>query len=220
MREKSLVREVLLVLLVVGLCTGLYVLSSELSLEEIQGIIEENRVVGAVLFGVLMFATTVLAPLTSLPLIPLLAPFLGPFTTGIACFTGWSLGAFASFFIGRHYGRPVVSKFIKVETMERYESYIPPETSFFLIVLLRMVLPVDILSYALGMVTTVPFREYALATMLGVSWFSFAFPYLSVSALSGNYVLLGGISVASVVILFVSSKYAKRIIGATRKNTK
>jgi uncharacterized membrane protein YdjX (TVP38/TMEM64 family) len=106
----------------------------------------------------------------------------------------------------------VVSKLINLESLRRYEGYVKPETGFLLIVLLRMVLPVDILSYALGMFSTVSFPVYALATMLGIVWFSFAFAYLGMALVDGDYVLLTGIGVASVLILSGSWHYARRIL--------
>jgi uncharacterized membrane protein YdjX (TVP38/TMEM64 family) len=195
-----------------------YTVVSRFSAPEIVRIVGENRLLGVVLFGSIMFGTTVIAPLASLPLVPVIAPFLGPFTTGLASFVGWALGAFVAFFIGRQYGRPVVSKFINLESLRRYEEYVKPETGFLLIVLLRMLLPVDVLSYALGMFSTVSFPVYALATMLGIVWFSFAFAYFGTAVADGDYVLLSGIGVASVLILGGSWHYVRRVIGRRGKD--
>jgi uncharacterized membrane protein YdjX (TVP38/TMEM64 family) len=181
--------------------------------DTLMSIVQENRVLGAVLLGFIMFMTTVIAPLTSLPLVPLVAPFLGPFTTGVACFVGWTLGAVVAFLVGRYYGQPFMAKFIDMKTINKYETYIPPDTGFMLIVLLRMIIPVDVLSYALGIFsTTVSLYRYTLASMVGILWFSFAFAYFGDALKKHNYVLLAGISVASVVILLFSWHYARRLL--------
>jgi uncharacterized membrane protein YdjX (TVP38/TMEM64 family) len=78
-----------------------------------------------------------------------------------------------------------------------------------LIVALRMILPVDVLSYALGMLSTVSFRIYTLASAIGILWFSFAFAYMGEAFKNDNYVLLSCISVASVVVLYSAWRYAQ-----------
>lgn len=201
--------DALILLLVLALG---YVLVSQLPGERVAEIVREHRLFGAVLFAFIMFGTTVIAPLASLPLVPVLSPILGPFTVGLSAFLGWTLGAFVAFWIGRRYGRPVAGRFVSLETLGKYEAYLTPETGFFLIVALRMLLPVDVLSYALGIFTRVSFPVYALATMLGIVWFSFAFAYLGAAASEADYVLLGGIGVASVVILGLSWRIARKIL--------
>ena len=197
--------------LVLILC-GVYFFATGFSFEELQNIAREHRIQGAVLLATLMFSTTVLAPLTSLPLIPLVAPFLGPFVTGLACYTGWVLGAVVAFWIGRQYGKPFVSRYIDLSTIRKYEKYIRPDVGFLYIVLLHMIIPVDIFSYALGMLTTVSIRLYACATLVGLLWFSFAFAYAGSALMSGDYVLLGSIGVASGVILYLSWRYARKVL--------
>lgn len=197
-----------ILLLVVGI---LSVVASvmHLPLEAITHYIESHRGVGVLLFTGLMFLSTVIAPLMTLPLVPLVAPILGPTVTALASIIGWTLGAIVAFLIARYGGRPLLSKYIALETLERYESTLPKQTHFFLIVMMRMMIPVDVLSYALGFISTVGILEYTLATLIGVSWFSFAFAYFGEAFFSHNYVLLGGISVASVIILLIASWYVR-----------
>ncbi len=188
----------------------LYLAVTNLSFEGLTRIAEEHRIQGAVLFGMLMFTTTVIAPLTSLPLVPMIAPFLGPFTTGLACYIGWTLGAVVAFWIGRTYGQPLVSRYIRIESIKKYESYIRPDMGFVLITVLHLVIPVDIFSYTLAMFTTVSLRIYALSTVLGILWFSFAFAYLGDAIANQDYVLLSVLGVASVLILYISWRYVRR----------
>jgi uncharacterized membrane protein YdjX (TVP38/TMEM64 family) len=194
------------------LLLGGYMLLSNFSYDELKEVAQAHRLRGAILLGFIMFGTTVIAPLTSLPLVPVIAPFLGPFTTGLACYVGWVLGAIAAFLIGRHYGQAFVSRYVNMEPFQKYERYFGDEANLFLIITLRMVVPVDILSYVIGIFSGISFKIYTIATMIGVFWFSFAFAYLGDSLFEKNYVLLLGLGVASMVILFTSWWYVRKRI--------
>jgi uncharacterized membrane protein YdjX (TVP38/TMEM64 family) len=161
----------------------------------------EHRILGAVLFACLMFITTIVAPLSSLGVVPMIAPLLGPFTTGVACYVGWLMGALVAFYIGRIYGQPFVSKVMSQTAWSRYMRYLQKDMSFVYIIMLRMVLPVDILSYLLGAFTIVSFAKYTVASAIGILWFSFAFAYLGEALMKGDYVLIAKVGVASVAIL-------------------
>ena len=91
-------------------------------------------------------------------------------------------------------------------------SYLNEDIGFVTIVMLRLVLPVDVLSYALGLFTFVSYSVYIRATLLGVLWFPFALAYMGTTLLAGDYVLLVSIGVASVVILVLAWHYASRTI--------
>ncbi len=195
-----------------------YTFTRTFSPDQLINIAEEHKIFGALIFGSVMFFTTVFAPLTALPLVPLLSPILGPFITGLAAYTGWLLGAVVSFAVGRHFGQPVVERYVPMGKIREYEKHLNPDMSFFYIVALRMIVPVDILSYALGIGTHVPFKLYVYATAVGIAWFSFAFAYLGETLLNGNYVLFASIGVASVVILTVSWVYVRRTLSKTQRD--
>jgi uncharacterized membrane protein YdjX (TVP38/TMEM64 family) len=171
---------------------------------------EENRLLGAVLLSCVMFASTVIAPITTLPLVPVIAPFLGPFTTALASIFGWTAGAVVAFLIARYGGKPLLRKFMHIESIERYERALPQQTHFLLLVMLRIAVPVDALSYLLGFVSTVSLREYILTTLIGVSWFAFAFAYLGDAFYTENYVLFGAVGVASLFVVVYAVWYVWR----------
>jgi hypothetical protein len=50
---------------------------------------------------------------------------------------------------------------------------------------------------------------YIASTMIGILWFSIVLAYLGEVFMKGNYVLLAGISVASVAVLYISWRYIK-----------
>jgi uncharacterized membrane protein YdjX (TVP38/TMEM64 family) len=201
--------------LIIVVVVGVYLYGTD----AVVGIGAEHRIVGAVVFSLTIFSTTVVAPLSSLPLVPVLAPILGPFTTGLACFVGWTLGAVVAFLIGRYGGRPLLERRWNLDAYRHYEKLLSTEMSFVLIVALRMVIPVDVLSYALGVMSTVSLPVYTGATMVGIFWFSFAFAYFGDSLVERNYVLLAGIGVASVTVLVFSFLYIRYIVLARKNDT-
>lgn len=188
---------------------GLFFMSDSASFDVFVLYVQGHRILGAFVFGGLMFVATVFAPLTVLPLVPLVSPLLGPFTTATASFIGWTLGAVVAFAIARKFGQPIVCRFVPESDIKKISVYLHDETGFAIMVALRLVLPVDALSYALGLFTTVTYPVYIASTMIGILWFSIAFSYIGDVFVKGNYVLLAGISVASVAALYISWRYIR-----------
>jgi len=174
------------------------------------------------IFGLILAMTvsTVIAPVAILPLIPMIAPLLGPFTTGFASWIGWTIGSVIAFCIARYGGRPLLARFASLETIQNYERKIPQEAHFALIIAMRIVIPVDVLSYALGLFSSVSFWVYTSASSLGILWFSFAFAYIGYALDSGDTVLFLSYSVASAIIFLVASVYVYRITQRSQKKTK
>lgn len=194
---------------------GIFALSTvsffwDAPVEMLELYIGDHVFIGALVFCLVMIVATVIAPVTIFPMIPMIAPVLGPFVTGLASVIGWTIGAVVAFLIARHAGRPVLSKFISLDSLERYEALIPHEARFLTIVLLRMMIPVDVLSYALGFISSVSIAEYTLATVVGVSYFSFAFAYLGEAALEQDTRLFVVLGIVSMIVFALSWWYVAR----------
>lgn len=171
---------------------------------------QTHHLLGAFLFGVLMLVATVLAPLAVLPLVPLMAPILGPFVTGFSAYVGWVLGAIIAFWLARRFGQSFIFRLVPERDIQKMSTYTNGHFGFWTIVMLRLVIPVDALSYALGLFTPVTYRVYIGATMLGTLWFSFAFAYMGNVLIEGDYVLLAVIGVASIAILFTGWRFIQK----------
>lgn len=165
--------------------------------------------VSYVSYVLLLAIAVVVMPLTVMPLIPFASSMIGPLATALLSIVGWTLGGVVAFLISRHIGRPVLSRFVDLSQTDYWVAYLKPRSRFWLIVLLRLTLPVDIVSYTLGFSKGIPLLEYTLATLVGVTWFSFAFAYLGNAFLTGNILLIASISGLSIVI-FVSAWYFLR----------
>lgn len=167
--------------------------------------------VGPVAF-VLITALLVVAiiPLDLVFLVPLGIALWGPAATALLSITGWVLGSAAAFAIARRYGRPVVVRVIGAHRVEVLERHVPTTNLFWLVVLLRMCVPVDLLSYALGLSSRLPWRSYILATALGVTPFAFFFAYAGTLPLARQLpVVLAGLAAAA-LMLFVAQRVARR----------
>jgi len=153
---------------------------------------------GILIYLLITVFAIVVAPVSMMPLIPIASNLYGVFYAAIINIIGWTIGSFIVFFICRKYGKNLIKKFVSLEKLYEWESRIPKEKVFLTLILLRMSVPVDILSYALSLLTKINFRTYALTTIIGVIPFSFVFSYLGTIPLV--YQLAGFVLIGFVVV--------------------
>lgn len=154
-------------------------------------------------YVLILVGAVVFMPVTVMPIIPMASASLGPLIIALLSIVGWTIGAVIAFLIARHVGRPIVEKWVSLERVDTFIAKATPRSKFLIIVLLRLTIPVDVASYALGLTRTIGFLEYTLATFVGVIWFSFAFAYMGDALFSGNTPLLIELAGASLVIFTV-----------------
>jgi len=131
-----------------------------------------------VAYVIIAVIATVAAPVSAGPLIPIAANAWGVAITAALSILGWTIGSLVAFAIGRRYGLPLAQKFFSVRNLENMHKHIPQERIFWSVVLLRIMIPVDLLSYALGIFGVLGWRRYTLATIIGITPFAFIFAYL------------------------------------------
>jgi len=146
-------------------------------------LVEISSMIGKSFFGMLIYVgvviiAIVIAPVSMVPLIPLASGVWGWFFSAILNIVGWTIGAVIAFYLARKYGVPLVEKFIPLERIHAAEKLVPKGNVFWSVVFLRMSVPVDILSYALGLFSKISLRRYVLATVIGVTPFAFVFAYM------------------------------------------
>lgn len=140
-------------------------------------IVEIGGVWGMLTYVLITIAAVVLAPISTLPLVPLAGIIWGGFLAGILSVVGWSAGALIAFWLARQFGRPLVKHIASIKKICEIESRLPRQNRFWTIVFLRIALPVDVLSYALGLFSDMSYGNYFLATVVGVSPFAFILTY-------------------------------------------
>lgn len=116
-------------------------------------------------------------PLDIVFLVPLGVSLWGPVPTALLMITGWTLGAGIAFLVARRCGSPIVARLVGSERVMILSERIPPGELFWSVVFLRLVVPVDILSYALGLFSQLSLGRYLLATVIGITPFGFFFSF-------------------------------------------
>jgi len=163
-------------------------------------VIEFKGLAGMVVYVLLEVVSIVVVPVTTFPLLPIAVVLWGGFLAAVLNVIGWMIGAVIAFSLARKYGRPFVSRFIKSKYLIHLEKLVPQKNIFWSIVILRMSIPTDILSYALGLFTNIPMNIYLLATFFGLIPFAFIFAYsvtlsvwyqISALALSASLIYYG-----------------------------
>lgn len=144
----------------------------KIPIEGLKVFFAEHTVLGPVVYILANISTIVIMPLTMMPFIPFGVEIFGWFWAGLLFYTGWTIGSLLAFTISRKFGRPFISRFISLETIDKMEQKIPEGLEIGFLLFLRVVLPADILSYALGL-TKLEWRKYVLITLIGLLPFSF-----------------------------------------------
>lgn len=188
---------------------ALFILSSDDVVNFFKGYME-GSVWGPLAFIGALIAAVVLAPVTVVPLIPLAGSVFGPFWAGVLSVIGWTLGAIAAYLLARYIGKPIVKYIVPLESIEKFEARLSGQATFWGLVALRIVVPVDVLSFAVGLFTRMPLYPYALATLIGVTPFSFIFSYGGTALAEGSIGRLVTISVVGLLLFFVVLRYATK----------
>jgi len=179
-------KYVLLLILVVILAAPF------LFIENISGIlfgfVGTNYILASFIYILLLVASVVLAPFT-MPLFLVSGGIFGPMVASIYNIVGWGIGAIAAFLLARLLGRPALSKFVSLKRIDEYEEKIPKDIEFWGIVLLRIIVPVDLLSYFLGFFSSISFSRYTVATFIGIAPFAIIFAYGGSALFEGRYIV-------------------------------
>jgi len=135
-------------------------------------------------------------------LIPLGAHLYGVPTTALMSILGWTIGSGIAFLIARKFGAAVVEKMIGLDRVRAIERRIPTRNLFWSVVGLRMLVSVDLLSYALGLFSSLSWPSYLLATTIGVTPFGFYFAYAGTLPLHFQIVaIIAALILATAVML-------------------
>ncbi len=162
---------------------------------------------GILIYLLVIIVAIVIAPISMMPFVPIAANMWGWFNSALIHIVGWSLGSFIVFFVSRKFGVPLIRKFVSLEKINKFEKKVSKEEVFWGIVVLRMITPVDILSYALSLFTKVKFRTYALATIIGIIPFAFVFSYLGTVPF---YYQIAGFVLIGLIVTLVLEFYKKK----------
>ena len=139
----------------------------------------KQGVFGMAIYVLGAMIATVIAPMSFLPILPIAVTIWGSFMAAVLSIIAWTLGAAIAFIIARRYGRPLVENMVGKRKMNYMEGFLPKRYLFLAVVFLRIALPVDLLSYALGLFGVMTFWPYIAATIIGITPFAFVFSYIA-----------------------------------------
>ena len=124
----------------------------------------------------------------------------GSLAAALPSIAGWTVGSVLVYEMTRRYGRPFALRFVDEETINGIDRHIPAQYLFLFVVFARMIVPVDVLSYALGLVAPLSLGAYTLATALGVTPFALLFAFALESTSNVSLFLVGALAVVCSVI--------------------
>lgn len=101
----------------------------------------------------------------------------GPYLGALLNWIGRMIGHIAAFFIARFFGRKIADRFVKKETLERYDRYISNKSLVLFILYFLPLFPDDELSYLAGL-SRMRFRMFFLANFFGHIGGSLGLAYL------------------------------------------
>ena len=176
--------------------------------EEVGVFVERGGIFGMIVYVIIAIIATVAAPVSAAPLIPIAANAWGVVITATLSIFGWTVGSLVAFAIGRRYGLPLVQKFVSSQKLEKLHKHIPHEKVFWSVVLLRIMIPVDLLSYALGIFGVLNWERYTLATVIGIVPFAFIFAYMGTLPVSYQlFSIPAGVLLISIVYISGGKKF-------------
>lgn len=130
--------------------------------------IGENKTGGILIYIASIVIAIVLAPLTILPFIPIAVEIWGILWTSIFSIIGLIIGSVIAFWIARKFGTVLVKKFVSLDNIAEISKKIPDRNLFWYLIFIRIIIPVDILSYALGLFTKISWKLFLSTTVIGV----------------------------------------------------
>jgi uncharacterized membrane protein YdjX (TVP38/TMEM64 family) len=168
--------------------------------ESIKEFIDHNAFQGVVVYIALNILDAVIAPGATLPLIPIAAKAWGRIPAALVTTIGWTTGSLVAFYIARRWGTPIVKKLTSIDRVKRLRPYVPKHP-FWSVVLLRLVVPMDVISYVLGLFTDMTWSRYALATALGLTPSAFILTYIGKTPRGYDFIMfgIGGVIVGWIV---------------------
>lgn len=173
--------------------------------EPIRAFINGHAFWGLFLYIALNIADAVVAPGATLPLIPVAVRVWGRVLAALTTTAGWTAGSLIAFLIARRWGYPVVRKITSIERVRAMRRYIP-ENLFWSIVLVRLVLPMDVISYVLGLFTDIGWPTYAAATALGLMPSAFVLAYFGKLSNAYEIIAFGAGTMAVVAAWLVAGR--------------
>lgn len=134
--------------------------------DELRAWVEKQGVLGPLAFILLQFIQTVVAPIPG-NVVGMLGGYLFGLWGILWSLIGSALGFWAVFALSRHFGRPLVEKIVKKESLEKFDFVFDKRGPFILFMIFLIPgLPDDVVCYIAGL-TEIPIRNLMAMVIIG-----------------------------------------------------
>lgn len=144
--------------------------------EVLEGFVSYSGIYGMVLYVAITALAVFAAPLSTFPLVPLAAEMYGAPLAGTLSMLGWLAGAVAVYVVFGIF-HASVKKYPLGRKGIQIAAVVTKRNDPLTLIFLRMVLPVDVLSYALALFVSMSVWRYIWTTALGIAPFAFLLTY-------------------------------------------
>jgi len=164
----------------IGFVVGAFIFISYLAQSNTEFFEEliKNDAVGMIVYFFLVVIAIVIAPFEIFLFHPVVANVWGWIIAGFLIWGGVCVGSLIAFVLSRKYGVKLVRKFISLEKIHKIESKIPERNLFLSVLILRMILPAEIVSYFFGLFSKIKLLPYMIATIIGTMPLAFLVSYV------------------------------------------
>jgi uncharacterized membrane protein YdjX (TVP38/TMEM64 family) len=156
--------------LAIFLCISFF---SKIFSQELRVLIGFKFPFGLLTYVLMLIVGETIIPVSTLPLLPIASMLWGSFLTAYATIIAWMISAVVDFALARWYGQPLVNRIIGEEETSNIGQSIPKRHLFGSVILFRLIFPIGLVSYALGLFTPIRWSSYLLSTVIGIAFFTF-----------------------------------------------
>jgi uncharacterized membrane protein YdjX (TVP38/TMEM64 family) len=151
--------------LILGLLASVFYLARLFDIEEIKVLVENQGLWGQVIYIFFTATSVVIAPLTILPLWPVVLLIYGLGTAFYLTVLGSLLGGIANFYLARKFERGFVEKLLGKKAMHKVDEFVKQDGWQTLFILQLIGTWYDYVSYAAGL-TRIAFQTFFLVTLI------------------------------------------------------
>lgn len=185
------------------------------SLELSKALIEQYPLGSRLAFIVIAAVSATLVLFSSVALVPVAVYAWGEEQTLGLLMLGWFAGANMAYFVGRRFGRRLTEYFIAARTLERYGHLLAGELSVAAVAVLRLSLPSEMPSVAMG-ILRYPASKFQIVALASELPFALWAVYLSAALIDDRRALFLLLLLAGFAALAILTHRLLRRQGATK----
>lgn len=208
MIQNSMLRQTLLAAAIIAVAALLWASASLQSafigaLQFSKDFVESQPLASRLAFVALAAISAMLVLFSSIALVPVAVYAWGQGETLLLLTGGWFIGANLAYLIGRRLGRRATLFFVPAETLDHYAQLLSVRMSVAEVALLKLALPSEMPSFALG-IMRYPLARFWPVLLASELPFALWAVYLSAALIENRFaafvfVLLAGLAVAAVI---------------------